>query len=103
MTTIAENEILTRVGAGTPMGDLMRQYWIPALKSSELVADREVLAQHGVRPGRVPGRVTQVRFGAGHPVAVAGQADAAPYAGSVFACLGLNDPAELGTPSAIAK
>ena len=41
MTTIAENEILTRVGAGTPMGDLMRQYWIPALKSSELVADRD--------------------------------------------------------------
>lgn len=31
-----DNEILTRVGAGTPMGDLMRQYWLPALLSSEL-------------------------------------------------------------------
>jgi phthalate 4,5-dioxygenase len=33
-----ENELLTRVGPGTPMGDLIRQYWIPALMSSELPA-----------------------------------------------------------------
>ena len=39
MTSHAELEILTRVGPGTPMGRLMRQYWLPALKSSELVAD----------------------------------------------------------------
>lgn len=39
MTSASESEILTRVGAGTPMGDLMRQFWIPALKSSELEAD----------------------------------------------------------------
>src|SRR5690606_15401317 len=39
MTTAAENEILTRVGPGTPMGELMRQYWIPGLQSSELKAD----------------------------------------------------------------
>jgi phthalate 4,5-dioxygenase len=39
MTSASESEILTRVGAGTPMGELMRQYWIPALKSSELEAD----------------------------------------------------------------
>jgi len=31
-----ESELLTRVGPGTPMGDLMRQYWIPAFMSSEL-------------------------------------------------------------------
>ena len=31
-----DNETLTRVGPGTPAGELMRQYWIPALKSSEL-------------------------------------------------------------------
>jgi phthalate 4,5-dioxygenase oxygenase subunit len=30
------NELLTEVGRGRPMGDLMRQYWIPALMSSEL-------------------------------------------------------------------
>ena len=31
-----DNELLCRVGPGTPMGDLMRQYWIPAALSSEL-------------------------------------------------------------------
>jgi phthalate 4,5-dioxygenase oxygenase subunit len=31
-----ENELLTRVGQGTAMGDLLRQYWIPALVSEEL-------------------------------------------------------------------
>jgi phenylpropionate dioxygenase-like ring-hydroxylating dioxygenase large terminal subunit len=30
------NELLTRVGPGTPMGELMREYWIPALRSDEL-------------------------------------------------------------------
>jgi phthalate 4,5-dioxygenase len=39
MTTVTESEVLTRVGRGTPMGELMRQYWIPALMSSELVPD----------------------------------------------------------------
>ena len=34
-----DGEILTRVGPGTPMGDLMRQYWVPALMSSELECD----------------------------------------------------------------
>jgi phthalate 4,5-dioxygenase len=36
MTTVEENELITRVGPGTPMGELMRQYWTPALLSSEL-------------------------------------------------------------------
>ncbi len=31
-----ENEILTRVGPGTPMGELMRRYWVPAALSREL-------------------------------------------------------------------
>ena len=29
MTTREENERLTRVGPGTPMGELMRRYWLP--------------------------------------------------------------------------
>jgi nitrite reductase/ring-hydroxylating ferredoxin subunit len=33
-----ENALLTRIGPGTPMGDLIRQYWIPTLMSSELHA-----------------------------------------------------------------
>ena len=36
MITHEENEILTRVGPGTPMGELMRRYWIPAFLSEEL-------------------------------------------------------------------
>lgn len=32
-------EDLTRVGPGTVMGEFMRQYWLPALKASELKAD----------------------------------------------------------------
>ncbi|HJU60692.1 MAG TPA: Rieske 2Fe-2S domain-containing protein [Candidatus Binatia bacterium] len=31
-----ENELLTRVGPGTAMGDLMRRYWLPALLSEEI-------------------------------------------------------------------
>lgn len=41
MITSAENEALVRVGRGTPMGDFMRQFWVPACLSSELVADAE--------------------------------------------------------------
>jgi phenylpropionate dioxygenase-like ring-hydroxylating dioxygenase large terminal subunit len=33
-----DNELLTRIGPGTPMGNLMRQYWQPVLLSSELPA-----------------------------------------------------------------
>ncbi len=36
MLSKEENELLTRVGPGTPMGDLMREYWMPALMSEEL-------------------------------------------------------------------
>lgn len=31
-----ENELLCRVGPGTPMGNLLRQYWFPAIPSFEL-------------------------------------------------------------------
>ena len=36
MLSMEDNELLCRVGRGTPMGDLLRQYWIPAFMSSEL-------------------------------------------------------------------
>jgi len=38
MLSQQENELLTRVGPGTPMGDLLRQYWVPALLARELPA-----------------------------------------------------------------
>ena len=36
MLTKAENELLTEVGAGTPMGELMRRYWHPIGAVSEM-------------------------------------------------------------------
>jgi phthalate 4,5-dioxygenase len=39
MLTHEDNQILTQVGPGTLMGDLLRRYWTPACLSSELVAD----------------------------------------------------------------
>jgi nitrite reductase/ring-hydroxylating ferredoxin subunit len=38
MLTKETNELLTRTGAGTPMGQLMRRYWLPAALASELPA-----------------------------------------------------------------
>ena len=35
-TTKEENEILTRVGPGTPMGELLRRYWWPVAMSDLL-------------------------------------------------------------------
>ena len=36
MLTHEENMLVTRTGPGTPMGETMRRYWIPALLSEEL-------------------------------------------------------------------
>jgi phthalate 4,5-dioxygenase len=36
MPSKEDNELLSRVGPGTPMGDLMRQYWLPALLPADL-------------------------------------------------------------------
>jgi len=47
MLSKQDNETLCRVGPGTPMGNLMRQYWLPAIRSDEL-------AQPDGSPLRVP-------------------------------------------------
>ena len=36
MLTAEHNELITGVGAGTPMGETLRRYWMPAAMSSEL-------------------------------------------------------------------
>jgi 5,5'-dehydrodivanillate O-demethylase len=48
MLTAEENELLCRVGPGTPMGDLMRRYWQPVAASSELL-------DYPVKPVRILG------------------------------------------------
>ena len=44
MLTGEENERLTRVGRGTPMGELVRRFWLPFLQVSDLA---EPLFQSG--------------------------------------------------------
>ena len=39
MLSAAQNQRLTRVGPGTPMGELMRRYWHPIAPSAEINAD----------------------------------------------------------------
>ena len=80
MLSTEDNERLTRVGPGTPMGDLMRQYWQPALLSSELpepdgppvrvrllgedlVAFRDSRRRVGLLGARCPHRGTPLFFG----------------------------------------
>ena len=55
MLTKEDNEILTRVGPGTPMGDVMRRYWVPVVLSAELEAGGA--RQAGAHPGRGHGGV----------------------------------------------
>src|SRR5437764_8645525 len=79
MTSQSENDFLTRIGPGTPMGALMRQYWLPACLSSELEADgaplrlmllgekliafRDSAGRIGVLDHRCPHRCASLFFG----------------------------------------
>ncbi len=79
MTTVKENEILTQVGPGTLLGELMREYWLPAAQSSELEADgdpvrlvllgekliafRDTSGRVGVMDHRCPHRCASFFFG----------------------------------------
>jgi phthalate 4,5-dioxygenase len=79
MTTAIEGTQLTRVGPGTVMGELMRQYWIPALRSSEvardgaplrlmllgekLIAFRDSVGRVGVMDHRCPHRCASLFLG----------------------------------------
>ncbi len=48
MLTAEQNERYTRVGAGTPCGELMRRYWHPIAASAQL-------PEHGTKPVRILG------------------------------------------------
>ena len=79
MTSARDNETLARVGPGMPMGELMRQYWMPAALSSELVADgdpvrlmllgekliafRDSAGKVGILDHRCPHRCASLFFG----------------------------------------
>jgi phthalate 4,5-dioxygenase len=78
--TKENNEILTRVGKGTPSGDLLRRYWLPACLSSEipepdgppvrvkllgesLVAFRDTTGETGLVQEQCPHRGASLYFG----------------------------------------
>jgi phenylpropionate dioxygenase-like ring-hydroxylating dioxygenase large terminal subunit len=78
--TPEDNELLTRVGLGTPMGELLRRYWLPLVESEELgppdgpprrvrllgenlVAFRDSGGQVGLLDQRCPHRGASLFFG----------------------------------------
>ncbi|HUB96269.1 MAG TPA: Rieske 2Fe-2S domain-containing protein [Stellaceae bacterium] len=63
MTTARENEMLTRVGPGTPMGALMREYWVPVAQSDEVAADGDPLRLMALGEPLVAFRDTSGRLG----------------------------------------
>ena len=80
MLSNEENELLTRVGPGTLMGNLLRRYWTPALLSAEvaevggaparvrllgedLVAFRDTSGKVGLLKEHCPHRGTSLHFG----------------------------------------
>ena len=80
MLSREENEALTRVGPGTPMGELMRRYWIPAafshqvatpdgaparvrLMGEDLVLFRDTQGRVGLLDERCPHRTASLFYG----------------------------------------
>ncbi len=59
-----DNELITQTNAGTPMGELIRRYWIPALLSEEIPApDCPPARVHMLGEDLVAFRDTQGRIG----------------------------------------
>ena len=56
MLSKADNEFLTRSGQGTPMGELLRRFWMPALLSRGAARARRA-AEEDQDPGRGPARL----------------------------------------------
>jgi phthalate 4,5-dioxygenase len=80
MLSQQDNELLTRVGPGTPMGELMRRYWIPAafaqqiprpdcppirvrLMGESLVLFRDTQGRVGLIDERCPHRTASLFYG----------------------------------------
>jgi phenylpropionate dioxygenase-like ring-hydroxylating dioxygenase large terminal subunit len=64
MLSLEENQLLTQVGPGTPMGNLMRRFWLPVLLARELpIADGDpvrvlILGERLVATRDTEGRVS---------------------------------------------
>lgn len=107
MLTREENETLTRVGRGTPAGDLLRRYWMPIACAGELTEEKPIKAvrllgenlvvfrdrseRYGVVAEQCPHRKASLAFGR-----VDEEGIRCPYHGWKFDCTGrcLEQPAE---------
>src|SRR4026208_2170150 len=78
MLSPEENELVTRTDAGTPMGEVMRRYWMPAALASELPA-----------PDCPPLRVKLLGGKAGAVPGVEGAGGAAPLRAPRRGCRGV--------------
>lgn len=58
-----DNELLTRVGPGTPMGAMLREYWVPACRSASIEADGAPFKVRLFGENFVAFRVTDGRVG----------------------------------------
>ncbi len=111
----ADQETLTRVGPGTPMGELLRRYWFPVAVSSELapgtalpvrllgedlVLFRSTSGQPGLLARQCPHRGSSLECGV-----VDAEGISCPYHGWKFAADGrcLAMPAERAPPALLAK
>jgi hypothetical protein len=63
MLTVEENETLTRVGPGTPMGKLMRFYWYPVAFSADLPVGHTRVFDYSARLCYVPRSIRAVANG----------------------------------------
>src|SRR5579883_1460 len=106
MLTQAANERLTRVGKGTPMGELLRRYWHPVAASAQLllepVREISILGEDlvlyrapdgymGLAGSHCPHRHTSLRYGIPEPGGLR-----CAYHGWKFDCTGqcVDQPAE---------
>ncbi len=107
MLTRQENDMLTRVGRGTPAGQMLRRYWMPIAVSGELSDERPIKAtrllgedlvvyrdrhgRYGVVGEHCPHRKASLAFGR-----VDEEGIRCPYHGWKFDCTGacLEQPAE---------
>jgi 5,5'-dehydrodivanillate O-demethylase len=107
MLTKEENDLLTRVGRGTPCGELLRRYWLPVACAGELTEAKPIKAvrllgedlvvfcdksaRYGVVGEQCPHRSASLAFGR-----VDDEGIRCPYHGWKFDCSGrcLEQPAE---------
>ena len=63
MLSAADNELMCRVGPGTPMGNMLREYWIPALCPDDLQPDGPPLRMRLLGENLIAFRATSGAFG----------------------------------------